>query len=386
MNFLKSKIFIISAAVILAVAIITPTTIVILLKDDIPPTITIVYPYNTHGYSGDVLIEVSAEDDAKVKKIEIYIDDSLVSESSSYLWNTLDYADGFHNITAIATDRGGNTASDSIICTADNYINAAPTTQFKLLDYNILESGIGQDWKEVVKAENPDIAVFVETGTWDDSGNRKLHNVVDQLNAYFYEEAPYVGYTTQNVFYSTSGEAILSRYPILEFNQMGVLPLDDLSDYSVTHDFFDALVDINGKEVHIIGFHLKASEGAVNEERRDWEQEGIINYMDNLGDVPIMYVGDLNSLAPSDSGDTTRGDYTDYGYGPATMLLNPADPIYGNRSSQVHNFTDVYRELHPSDPGHTFHLFNYEARIDFIFVNQHLNTSFISSNIGILPR
>ena len=382
MSFLKSKIFISSMAVLVAIAIITPTTIV-LLKDETPPTIQILNPKNGYGYPGTVLIEIIAEDDSKVKKIEIFIDDILQNESSTYNWDTTEYLDGFHNITAVATDKSGNSATASIICTVDNFINSPPTDEFKILNYNIKESGIGEEWIEVVKAENPDIAIFVETGTWDNSENRKLNNVINLFNGYFFEEAPYIGYTVQGEPYSTSGETILSRYPILEFNQIFPLTLDDDSIHYPAHDFIHAIVDIQGKEVHIIGFHLKCCEGVVEEERREKEQEGIINYMDDLGDVPLMYVGDLNSLSPTDISDTTRGTFTDFGYGPATMLLNPSDETYGNYSSNVHNFTDVYRTLHPSNPGHTLNILNYESRIDYIFVNQHFNNTLISSNIGI---
>jgi len=383
MSFLKSKIFIISMAVLVAIAIITPITI-ILLKDATPPTIQILNPKNGYSYSGIVLIEITTEDDSKVKKIEIFIDDILQDESSTYNWDTTVYLDGFHNITAVATYKSRNTATASIICTVDNFINPTPTYEFKVLNYNVKESGIGDEWMEVVKAENPDIAIFVETGTWDNSGNKKLNDIINQFNGYFYEEAPYSGYTTTGSTYSTVGQAILSRYPILEFNQIDDFTLDDDSYYNqAAHPLIHTIVDIQGKEVHILGYHLKCCEGDFEEQRREKEQEGIINYMDDLGDVPIMYVGDLNSLSPADVSDTTRGTFTDYGYGPATMLLNPSDETYGNYSSKVHNFTDVYRTLHPSNPGHTFNILNYEARIDFIFVNQYFNNTLISSNIGI---
>ncbi|MCG3260475.1 MAG: hypothetical protein H7644_12045, partial [Candidatus Heimdallarchaeota archaeon] len=154
MSLLKSKTFIISMAVLIAVAIITPTTIV-LLKDENPPTIQILNPINGYGYSGTVLIEITAEDDSEVMKIEISIDETLQSESSTYNWDTTEYLDGFHNITAVATDKSGNTATASIICTVDNFIDTPPTDEFKILNYNIKESGIGEEWKEVVKAENP---------------------------------------------------------------------------------------------------------------------------------------------------------------------------------------------------------------------------------------
>jgi endonuclease/exonuclease/phosphatase family metal-dependent hydrolase len=372
--------------IVIAAAIVIPTTLIV-LKDETPPTVTIKNPINGYSYTGLVLIEIEAEDDSTIALIEAFIDNVLVQEVEkedylSFFWDTDDYVDGFHNITAKATDKAGNVDSASIICTFDGFENPPPDDEFKVLNYNIKESGVGEDWLEVVKAENADIIVFVETGTWSIGGDRKLNDVINKLNAHFFTEAPYEGYTTQGNTFSTTGEAILSRYPILQVNQLETVTLDDATVWNPAHDFLDVIVNVQGKFIHIIGYHLKCCEGTLEESRRNYEQEGIINYMDGLGDVPIMYVGDLNSLSPADVGDTTRGPNTDYGYGPATMMLDPDDETYGNFSSTIHNFTDVWKSLHPSEWGHTFNIPGYQARIDYTFVNQHLNNSIVSSNIG----
>ncbi|MHA1260095.1 MAG: hypothetical protein ACTSRO_10725, partial [Candidatus Heimdallarchaeaceae archaeon] len=72
---------------------------------------------------------------------------------------------------------------------------------------------------------------------------------------------------------------------------------------------------------------------------RENETQGIINYMDDLGDVPIMLGGDFNSNSPFDVGDVA-GVAHNLGTGPIRMLLIPDDPVYGKYSSHVHNFTD----------------------------------------------
>ena len=104
--------------------------------------------------------------------------------------------------------------------------------------------------------------------------------------------------------------------------------------------------------------------------------------MDDLGNVPIIYLGDLNSLSIDDEGVFTRDQYTDYGFGPVTMLLHPENTTYGNYSSKIDIFIDVFRYLNPSIAGQTFNVLGYRARIDYIFVNQCFNTSLISSNVG----
>ncbi|MCK4849218.1 MAG: hypothetical protein KAT16_09345, partial [Candidatus Heimdallarchaeota archaeon] len=61
----------------------------------------------------------------------------------------------------------GNVSSISSIPVLNEQINET----VKILNYNIEESGYDPDWKEVIKEENPDIMVLVETGDWDDATN-----------------------------------------------------------------------------------------------------------------------------------------------------------------------------------------------------------------------
>ena len=254
---------------------------------------------------------------------------------------------------------------------------------FKVMTYNIKESGVNPDWKEVVKEENPNILVMIETGDWDeDSGDGfssdDFDNLVDELNGYFSNEDPYIGYTTQGIPYSTSGETILSRYPVISTNQISNVLLDNGFSYYVSHDFFDVIVNIDGIYVNIIAAHLKCCSGSANEEKREKAQEGIINYMDSLGSVPIMYVGDLNSFSPQDTGNLAPEG--DLGYDPITMLVNSDDP----HASTIHTWIDVYRLLNPTTPGHTYGHQNpiYSSRIDYIFVNQFFTKYLINSTTG----
>jgi endonuclease/exonuclease/phosphatase family metal-dependent hydrolase len=253
---------------------------------------------------------------------------------------------------------------------------------FKIMTYNIQESGIHPDWIEVVKEENADIIMFVETGNWDDDGSAEMVAAVNELNTYFSDEVPYEAFCTQGISFSTSGEAVFSRYPVLRVIQIQNVPLDDESGYDVTHDFLDAVIDINGTAVHFVGVHLKAGGGETNEQRREWENEGIINYFDSLGDVPIVYIGDLNCASPIDVG--PLAPLWDPGVGPMAMLIDPDDPTYGQYASEVHNFTDVYRTLHPNDPGYTFgHMYTQQtARIDYIITNDFFEDKVINATVG----
>ena len=316
-----------------------------------------------------VTINVTIEDNEELNA-SIFIDGTLVTVANLYTWDTTTYPDGRHTIRAEVTDSGRLSDTESLEVIVDNEEDTiAPFDgTLKIMVYNIRQGGLNDDWKTIVKETSPDIIVLVETGYWEINSYERLNAEVSELNAYFADENPYIGYCSQDTYFTTTGEAILSRFPIEEFNQIGYVPLDDESEYDVTHDFIEAVVDINGTDVHVIGGHLKAAEGEDNQWRRDREMEGMINYMDNLGDVPILYLSDQNSYSPFDTGPLAPVGQLDLGVGPMTMMLVPDDPIYGNFSSTVHNFTDVFRMVNPSDPGHTY-WDGGGIRIDYIIVN-----------------
>ncbi|MGQ4872064.1 MAG: endonuclease/exonuclease/phosphatase family protein [Candidatus Thorarchaeota archaeon] len=360
----------------------TTTTTTAPEPDTDHPIMELVTPRDGDTVSGVVNITFTATDESNITSYTIEIDLYVRANTNSFLWNTSLENNGRHRITCTATDAAGNTGylTFKLTVSNDHPVPDNITEPIKIITYNIWESGRNAYWKQVVKDENPDIMVLVETGNFDDKDNALLNRIVYEFNTYFKDELPYQGKTAQKVYYATTGEAILSRYPIASFKQIPKVTLDSGEDYWVTHDFIDALVRINGTDVHIMGAHLKAMSGETNEWRRERETEGIINYMDKLGNVPIIFAGDLNSFSPDDVGDLAPEG--DLGYGPLTMLLRPDDPTHGNYSSKVHNFTDVFRTLNPDDPGYTYPGL---GRIDYIIVNQYFTGMLINSTCGDTP-
>jgi endonuclease/exonuclease/phosphatase family metal-dependent hydrolase len=252
----------------------------------------------------------------------------------------------------------------------------------KILTYNIKESGIDPDWKEVIKEENPDIIVFVETGDWDDAtddgfGISAFSSLVAEFNGYFPQEDPFEAYTAQDIWYDTSGEAVFSRFPVIDFVQLHTLTLDDGSSWVPSHDFIDAKINVTNVVIHVIGAHLKCCSGTTEVMKREKAQEGINNYMDSLGDVPIMYMGDLNTFSPEDTG-TLAPIPGNLGYTVIAMLTDPSNP----KAYEIHTFFDVYRTLNPTDPGYSYIDSRYSSRIDFIFANSFFNGRFINSTVG----
>ncbi|MHA1928052.1 MAG: endonuclease/exonuclease/phosphatase family protein, partial [Candidatus Thorarchaeota archaeon] len=375
---------------IVIIAILASTILLALvLNQPVPeankhPRITINAPPTT-PLSGVVTIDVDIEDEEDLVA-DIYIDGTFITTANSYEWDTRLYTEGKHTIRVTAADSAELADEAFREVPVDNVEYSYDFSGiFKVLLYNVKESGFHPEWKQVVQEENADIVVFVETGYWDDNMNEDFNALVSEFNLYFEDQTPYEAYCAEDIGYSTSGEAIISRFPIVEFIQIPIVTLDDGSSYDVTHDFIDAVVDINGTEVHIIGGHLKAGTGEANDNRRDWESEGIINYMDSLGSVPIMYLSDQNSFSPEDTGNLEP--IGDQGYGPMTMLLDPDDPTYGQYASSVHEFTDIFRHLNPTDIGYTFgHMeSDLHARIDYIIVNSFFNNMLVNSTCGDAP-
>ena len=77
----------------------------------------------------------------------------------------------------------------------------------KILNYNTVEAGQNPEWKEIIRQENPDILIQVETGSKDN-----LPGWRDELNSYFEDEIPYevVGFDAVS---TTDGQAIYSKIP-----------------------------------------------------------------------------------------------------------------------------------------------------------------------------
>ncbi|MFW9929921.1 MAG: hypothetical protein ACFFD1_11060, partial [Candidatus Thorarchaeota archaeon] len=146
----------------------------------------------------------------------------------------------------------------------------------------------------------------------------------------------------------------------------------------VTHDFLDVTITIGNEDVHFIGGHLKCCTGSTNENRRNLEMQGIINYMDSLGNSPIFFLGDFNSFSPDDKG--INNLQTGLGYGPMTMLLDPQDPTYGQFAPVNQTWMDIYRSLNPNKIGASEP--DFDSRIDYIMINQYVDENLISSTVG----
>lgn len=88
------------------------------VSDQAPPTVMISKPTDGEKVSKVVTINVTADDDVAIGKVDLYIDGSLKTTTSSntlsYNWNTNKVSRGTHTIEAIAVDTANKSSSMSI--------------------------------------------------------------------------------------------------------------------------------------------------------------------------------------------------------------------------------------------------------------------------------
>lgn len=102
-------------------------------EDSIPPTLTITFPADQSILSDSVLISAYAFDNVGLEKVTLYLNDSIVHESTEgpyeYNWSTLENTeDEFHTIRAKAVDLAGNeNFTNTIQVLVDNQDNISPT-------------------------------------------------------------------------------------------------------------------------------------------------------------------------------------------------------------------------------------------------------------------
>ncbi len=148
-----------------------------------------------------------------------------------------------------------------------------------------------------------------------------LDKTINDLNDYFFDEVEYQGYTMQDITNAWNGITILSRYDITSNTKLSNLKADDGSSVFTSLPFLHSVVDIGGWEVNFIGTHLVVVVGNLIG-MKDMNNKKVLNYMDDLGDVPIIYLGDFNAESPDDVDPNSQDPDNDLGTEPIEMVLN----------------------------------------------------------------
>jgi endonuclease/exonuclease/phosphatase family metal-dependent hydrolase len=210
----------------------------------------------------------------------------------------------------------------------------------KLLSYNMCRGGAGREDAnaETITACAPDLVVFQEA---------TLPAIVERLSAQ--TSMPYWASRPRQSL------AFISRLPIAhyEWHRPRVS----------RHAFLEiAPADM---AVRIFGVHLSAVFAAWTEQRRTYELRAMLASITRHQQGFHALVGDFNTVAP--------GELLDFRSLPrkvrATVWLSGGQIRW--RTIQIvldGGYADVFRMLHPSDPGLTLPPANPQVRLDYMFV------------------
>lgn len=97
---------------------------------DDPPTVSITNPNEGETVSNTVTITADAIDDIGVTQVEFFVDDARIaidsddSDGWSASWDTANYSDSSHTLTATATDTSNQQSTNSIIINVDNSVSS----------------------------------------------------------------------------------------------------------------------------------------------------------------------------------------------------------------------------------------------------------------------
>ncbi len=102
------------------------------MPDTEPPTVSIVNPTGGETVSNKVDLSANATDNVGVASVQFYLDGKPLGAPVTKLpyaikWNTVETTNGHHNLTALATDTSGNTATSSPVeVTVENPAEPGP--------------------------------------------------------------------------------------------------------------------------------------------------------------------------------------------------------------------------------------------------------------------
>ena len=122
-------------------------TVLNTVADTTPPASQITAPSGGSVISGAVSVTASAADNVGVTKVDLYIDGSLFSSTTSgtpsFEWTTTSVSNGSHALQAKAYDAAGNVGvSPTVSVTVSNPDTAPPAVQFTFPEEGATLSGI----------------------------------------------------------------------------------------------------------------------------------------------------------------------------------------------------------------------------------------------------
>lgn len=210
----------------------------------------------------------------------------------------------------------------------------------RLLTYNIRHGGAGREeaLTAVIKASDPDIVILQEATKPD---------VVERLCAT----------SGMHVYASRRRESLgfMSRIPIAHYEWHR----PRLS----RHAFLEVVPE--GDPFRVFGVHLSAVHAAWTERRRVLELRALLKSIERHQSGFHVLAGDFNTLAPGELLDVRKLPHR-----LRALVWMSGGRIRWQTIRVVLDarYVDVFRALHPEDPGLTFPTWDPHVRLDYIFV------------------
>lgn len=104
------------------------------VPDTIPPTVSITAPADGSGVTGNVMISANAADNDEVSGVQFLVDAILINEEDttppySTIWNSANFTNGQHSLTARARDPAGNMTTSNPVVVFSNIPPPTPKLQ-----------------------------------------------------------------------------------------------------------------------------------------------------------------------------------------------------------------------------------------------------------------
>lgn len=210
----------------------------------------------------------------------------------------------------------------------------------RLLTYNIRYGGRRREDAliAVIRACHPDIVILQEATKPD---------VVERLG---------VG-TEMPVYRSRPRESLgfLSRVPIAHYEWH--------RPRMSRHAFLEIVPE--GDRVRVFGVHLSAVHAAWTERRRTVELRALLKSIERHQEGFHVLAGDFNTLAPDEFLDIRKLPHR---LRALVWLSGGRVPFKTIQIVLTAGYRDVFRSLHPDEPGRTFPTWDPHVRLDYFFV------------------
>ena len=210
----------------------------------------------------------------------------------------------------------------------------------RVMSYNIRYGGVGKQGElaDVIRAADPDVVMLQEATSPD-------------VVAHLAKDAGYPHHASRLSF----STGFLSRLPVKSHAWH--------QPRGARHAFLE--VELAGPELRLFGLHLSAWFSKWSERRRHFEIRALLEGIRQHQHGFHALLGDFNALAP--------GDVLVVGKMPRwirAMVWVSGRDIARDTIQEMLNarYADVWRRLHPDDPGYTFPTWDPHVRLDYAFV------------------